>query len=61
MGFGWAAQDLHPAGVSGNAAAADAARGAILVERAAQAIVRLTQEVSDFPLHRLSERTAFDG
>lgn len=61
VGFGWAAQDLHASGVSGNAAAADAARGAHLVERAAQAIVRLTHEVSAFPLHRLSERTAFDG
>ena len=60
VGFGWAAQDLHPAGVSGNAAAADARRGAILVERAAHALVALTREVSAFPLDRLSDRTRFD-
>jgi creatinine amidohydrolase len=58
-GFGWAAQDLHPMGVSGDASAADAARGALLVERAARALVRLTAEVSAFPLERLTERTAF--
>jgi creatinine amidohydrolase len=61
VGFGWAAQDLHPAGVSGNAAAADAARGAELVERAAQALVRLVSEISVFPLKQLTARTAFNG
>ena len=35
VGFGWQAQDLEPSGACGNAAAADAERGAILVERAA--------------------------
>ena len=54
VGFGWMAQDLHPAGVSGNAAAADAGRGAELVERAAAALVRLVGEVSAFPLERLA-------
>jgi len=39
VGFGWQAQDLHPAGVTGNAAAADAARGHEEVERAARALV----------------------
>lgn len=61
VSFGWMAQDLHAAGVSGNAAAADATRGAELVERAARALVRLTTEISAFPLDRLAERTAFDG
>ncbi|WP_375462904.1 creatininase family protein [uncultured Methylobacterium sp.] len=61
VGFGWMAQDLHPAGVSGNAAAADAGRGADLVERAARALVRLTREVSAFPLAHLAAGTAFDG
>ncbi|WP_375454617.1 creatininase family protein [uncultured Methylobacterium sp.] len=61
VGFGWMAQDLHPAGVSGNAAAADAARGAELVERAARAVVRLTAEIAAFPLHRLTQGTAFDA
>lgn len=61
VSFGWMAQDLHPAGVSGNAAAADAERGAELVERAARALVRLIGEVSAFPLDHLAARTAFDG
>ncbi len=61
VGFGWAAQDLNLAGASGNAAAADAGRGKELVERAAEALVRLTAEVAAFPLTHLTERTAFDG
>jgi creatinine amidohydrolase len=61
VGFGWMAQDLHGAGVSGNAAAADAERGAELVERAASAVVRLVREISDFPLERLGQATAFDA
>ncbi len=60
VGFGWAAQDLHPLGVSGDATAADAARGHELVERAARGLVALTAEVSAFPLGRLTERTGFD-
>ena len=58
VGFDWMAQDLHPAGVSGNAAAADAGRGAHLVERAAAALVRPVREVSAFPLERLAEGPA---
>src|SRR5471032_1826040 len=50
---------LHPAGVTGNAAAADAARGAIEVERAAQALVRLAQEVYDYPLASVTQTTRF--
>ena len=40
VGYGWQAQDLHPAGVAGNAAAADAERGREEVERAAPAHLR---------------------
>lgn len=58
--FGWMAQDLHPAGVSGNAAAADAERGGVLVERAAAALIRLTREISEFPLSQLEWKTAFN-
>ncbi|CAO4157791.1 creatininase family protein [Methylorubrum extorquens] len=61
VGFGWMAQDLHPSGVSGNAAAADARRGAELVERAAAGVVRLVREIADFPLERLGSGTAFDA
>lgn len=59
IGFGWQAQDLHPAGVMGHAAAADAARGAIEVERAAQALVRIAGEVAAAPLSMLGNATAF--
>ena len=60
VGFGWQAQDLHPAGVAGNAAAADAARGREEVERAARALVRLATEVAAYPLSALIGKTAFD-
>jgi creatinine amidohydrolase len=59
--FGWQAQDFHPAGVSGNAAAATAKLGKELVERAAKGLVRLIEEISNYPLSRLATRTAFDG
>jgi creatinine amidohydrolase len=59
--FGWQAQDLHPAGVCGNAAGATAKLGRELVERAATGLVRLVQEISNYPTSRLATRTAFDG
>jgi creatinine amidohydrolase len=58
VGFGWQAQDLHESGACGNAAAADAERGAALVKRAAEALVRLCREVADYPLDRIVLRTA---
>ena len=60
VGFGWQAQDLHPAGVAGNAAAADAERGAEVVTRAAAALVQLCREVVDYPLDRIVSTTEFD-
>ncbi|MCW6511152.1 creatininase family protein [Lichenifustis flavocetrariae] len=59
VSFGWQAQDLHPSGVAGNAAAADATRGSEEVERAAQALVRLVQEVAAYPMDAIATRTAF--
>ncbi|ARO13438.1 creatinine amidohydrolase [Ketogulonicigenium robustum] len=53
--FGWMAEDLHPSGVSGNAAAADAQRGEILIDRAAARLVQLIRETADFPIDRLSQ------
>jgi creatinine amidohydrolase len=61
VGFGWQMQDLHPAGAAGNAAAADAAKGRELTERAAKALVRLLQDVARFPLAALTARTAFEN
>ena len=60
IGFGWQAQDLHPSGVAGNAAAADAGRGREEVERAASALVRLAAEVAAYPLEAMTDHTAFD-
>jgi creatinine amidohydrolase len=59
VGFGWQAQDLHPAGVTGNAAAADAARGREEVERAALALVKLVRQVADYPIAAVTQHTAF--
>ena len=60
VGYGWQAQDLHPSGVAGNAAAADPAHGREEVERAAQALVRLIRDVADYPMDAVTQRTAYD-
>jgi len=56
FGFGWQAQDLNPWGVCGNAAAADAERGARLAEHLVHTFVDLVGEVARFPLDRLRAR-----
>jgi creatinine amidohydrolase len=61
VGFGWQMQDLQPAGAAGNAAAGDAAIGRELVERAAKALVRLLDEVTEFPMATLTAHTAYAG
>jgi creatinine amidohydrolase len=54
IGFGWKAQDLHPAGVCGNAAAADAKRGALYLEHLAKRFTALLAEVGEIPLGVIS-------
>ncbi len=49
VGIGWKARDLNPAGVVGNAAAADPARGAAYLDHIATAFRDLLQEVSAAP------------
>lgn len=49
-GFGWQTQDLNPAGVVGNAAAATAVLGAALVAHAAQGLAALIQDLARFEL-----------
>ncbi|TPW30498.1 creatininase family protein [Martelella alba] len=61
IGFGWQTQDLHPSGACGNAAAADAERGATHVQRSAESLVALCQEVLAFPMERLTQKTMFKG
>lgn len=50
VGFGWQTQDLNPHGACGNAAAADAARGAKVVDHYARRFVQLLREIDRFPL-----------
>jgi len=58
VGFGWQTQDLNPDGACGNAAAADAARGAKLVDHYAERFVLLLREIDRYPLSNLKSRSA---
>ncbi|WP_174803324.1 creatininase family protein [Martelella limonii] len=46
VGMGWVAEDLHPAGVAGDAASATAATGAAIAEHAAGRYARLLDETA---------------
>ncbi len=61
VGFGWQAQDLNPAGVCGNASAATAGKGAIVLDRAAEGLVRLIEATQAFDLARLTPNTRFSS
>jgi len=60
VSFGWQAQDLHPKGACGDATKATAELGAVTVERAAQRLIVLIDEISRYPLARIVANTAFD-
>lgn len=60
VGYGWQTQDLHPSGACGNAAAADAERGRIALDRAADRFVALLKEVRDFPIERVTQKTMYN-
>ncbi len=53
VGIGWLAQDLSPVGVCGNAAGADAERGAKLLDHLASELARLVGEMAATPLSTL--------
>jgi len=53
VGIGWMSQDLNPAGVVGNAAGADAARGSRLLSHLAERLVTLLRETAATPLSTL--------
>lgn len=57
VGFGWLAEDLHPAGVCGNAANADAERGEAHLAHLAIRLAALVGEVAATPLTVLRSRT----
>ena len=52
--MGWKAEDLQRSGACGDAAAADAEKGRLLVEHAATALVELVIEMDHYPLSRLA-------
>lgn len=53
--FGWMMRDLNAKGVAGNAAAATAEKGALMIDRAARGLIELLTDVDRFDL------TIFDG
>jgi creatinine amidohydrolase len=54
-GFGWMAQDLHPSGAVGNAAAATPEQGEAALDHGARAFVEMLGEVDRFDLARLKD------
>jgi creatinine amidohydrolase len=54
MAFGWIAQDLHPAGVAGNAGAATPEKGRATAAHQAEGFVRLLLDTQRFALTRLA-------
>lgn len=56
VGIGWMSQDLHPSGVCGNAARADSARGAQLLDYLASRLATLINELAETPLDTLRAR-----
>ncbi|MDZ7589281.1 MAG: creatininase family protein [Rubrivivax sp.] len=50
VGIGWMTQDLNPQGACGNALAASADKGALLLDHMAGSLVRLLAEVQAMPL-----------
>jgi creatinine amidohydrolase len=51
--FGWKMSDLNPKGVAGNAAAATAERGEMLVAHAVRGIIELLEDVARFDVRTL--------
>lgn len=60
-GFAWMAEDLHPSGVTGNAAAADAATGARLVEAFGRRLAEIVVETAEFDLSALDQGHGMAG
>lgn len=59
IGYGWQTQDVQPSGACGNAAAADAERGREHIERSARNLLKLINEVLEFPLDRITDKTMY--
>lgn len=52
VGFGWETQDLHPSGALGDARAATAAIGRMILEHQAARLVRLLDEIGQLDIDR---------
>jgi creatinine amidohydrolase len=59
--LGWQMQDYNPQGAAGNALAATAAKGQLLVDAAGLQLARLLQEVSSLPLGTLHSKPEILG
>lgn len=55
--MGWVSNDLHPAGCSGDATAANAELGKVYVDHYTQALAELLVEVSDYSLDNIRDRS----
>jgi len=55
----WQMQDYHPAGAAGNASAADAELGEMLVQAAGRSLAALLREISELPLSTLVDKPDF--
>ncbi len=55
----WQMQDYHPAGAAGNASAADAELGKLLVQAAGRSLAALLREISELPLSTLVDKPDF--
>jgi len=56
VGIGWQAQDIHPAGVAGNAKAATAEIGNAVFDHVVAGYRKLLAEISAYPLSRIKRR-----
>lgn len=56
VGIGWQAQDIHPAGVAGNAAAATPEIGARIFDHVVAGYAKLLGEITAYPLSRIKSR-----
>ena len=56
VGIGWQAQDIHPAGVAGNAAAATPEIGGQIFDHVVGGYATLLGEISAYPLSRIKAR-----
>jgi creatinine amidohydrolase len=52
--FAWQAQDLHPSGAAGDATAASAEKGQLLLDHGARAFCELLADVDDFDVNGLA-------